>query len=395
MQNYPKRTWCEINLDHLQYNIDLIEKTAKKEIIAVVKADAYGHGDREVCKFLQEHGIHWFAVSGIAEAISLRKEGITQNILILGYTPIEFASELSDLRITQTIYDLEYAKALDAALQKLHKTVDVHIKIDTGMHRIGFEQSDKKSALEPVLEVSRCQSFHLTGIFTHLCHADSFQPDAVAYTNMQIDRLHTAVQQLKEHGVTFSMVHLQNSAGISCYPNDFTNYARAGIILYGLSPSDELTGTLPLKPVMELKSTVTMVKTIDTGDEVSYGRTYKASHPMRIATVAIGYADGYCRSFSSKADVLIHGKRCPVIGRVCMDQLMVDVSNVPDTAIGDVATLFGKDENEFISADELAQIAGTINYEIVCNMSRRVPRIYLKNGAPVAVTDYLLDTCEK
>lgn len=391
MENYPKRTWCEINLDHLQYNIDLIQKTAQKEIIAVVKADAYGHGDRQVCKFLQQHGIHWFAVSGIAEALSLRREGVTQNILILGYTPVDFAEQLSNHHITQTIYDLTYAKALNERLKHLHKTADVHIKIDTGMHRIGFEQSDRKDALESVMEVSRCESFRLTGIFTHLCHADSFHPDAVAYTKMQIDRLHTIVEELKQNGIIFPMVHLQNSAGISCYPNDFSNYARAGIILYGLSPSDELAGTLSVKPVMELKSIVTMVKEIEKGDEISYSRTFRADCRMKVATVAIGYADGYCRSFSSKADVLIHGKRCPVIGRVCMDQLMVDISHLSDVAIGDVATLFGKDGNEFISADELARIADTINYEIVCNMSRRVPRIYLKGGKPVAVTDYLLD----
>jgi len=390
MTDFVKRTWCEINLEHIQYNINLIQKTAQKEVIAVVKADAYGHGDKYVCRELAKAGVKWFAVSGISEALVLRKEGFRQNILILGYTPPDYAEVLSDNNITQAVYDLDYALALDQALRETGKTVNIHVKVDTGMHRIGFEQSDAHSAAREIVKVAALPSFRTTGIFTHFCHSDSFDLSAICYTKEQMHRLDTVIRELKACGVSFEMVHAQNSAGIICYPDDAYNYVRAGIILYGLAPSDELEHMIAVKPAMSWKSIVTMVKTVQPGSAISYGRTYTAEKEMRLATVAIGYADGYSRLFSSKADVLIHGKRCRITGRVCMDQMMVDITDVPDVQIGDEVTLFGTDGEETISADELARIAGTINYEIVCNVGRRVPRIYLKDGKPVGVEDYLL-----
>ena len=390
MTDFIKRTWCEINLDHIKYNIDLIQKTAKKGVIAVVKADAYGHGDKYICRELANASVNWFAVSGITEALVLRKEGFEQNILILGYTPPDCAEALSDYQITQAVYDLDYAKALDAALKGSHKKINIHIKVDTGMHRIGFAQSDTKNAADEILKVAKLPSFHLTGIFTHFCHSDSFESSAVAYTKEQMRHLDTVISQLKQQGVAFEMVHAQNSAGITCYENDAYNFVRAGIILYGLPPSDELADVIAVKPAMSWKSIVTMVKTVEAGSAVSYGRTFQSEREMKLATVAIGYADGYSRLFSSKADVLIHGKRCKITGRVCMDQMMVDVTDVPDVKIGDEVTLFGTDGSETISADELARIEGTINYEIICNVGRRVPRIYLKNGKQIGVEDYLL-----
>lgn len=390
MAGFVKRTWCEVNLNHIQYNIDLIQRTAKKEVIAVVKADAYGHGDKYICRELAASGVKWFAVSGVSEALVLRREGFAQNILILGYTPPECAAALSDNHITQTVYDLDYARALDAALRRCGKQLDVHVKVDTGMHRIGFEESGRIHAADAIRQVAAMESFRLTGIFTHFCHADSDEPSAVDYTRRQMQHLADAVEELRQAGITFPMIHAQNSAGIIRYPNDCCNSVRAGIILYGLPPSDELAGELAVKPALTWKSIVTMVKTVEAGAAVSYGRTYTAPDRRVLATVAVGYADGYSRLFSSKADVLIHGRRCRITGRVCMDQMMVDVTGVPDVRIGDEVTLIGKDGTEEITADELARLEGTINYEIVCNLGRRVPRIYYRDGKPAGVEDYLL-----
>lgn len=390
MIHYLKRTWCEINLDHIQYNINRIREKAQKDVIAVVKADAYGHGDKMVCKTLAQSGIAWFAVSNIAEAVSLRKEGITQNILILGYTPPEYAKTLADYRITQTVYDSSYAELLHQELARLKLSVPVHVKIDTGMNRIGFPHHGTHSAVQDIRNLSAMQYFQLQGIFTHFCHSDSYQDEAFRYTENQADHFFRLIDALEQHGITFDMIHTQNSAGIIAHPNDRCTHVRAGIILYGLPPSNEMQADFSLRAAMSLKSIVTMVKQVDAGAQVSYGRTFTAGHPMSLATVSVGYADGYSRSFSSRADVLIRGRRCRIVGRVCMDQIVVDVTDVPGVQTGDPAVLFGTDGSESVSADELAQLAGTINYEITCSVSRRVPRIYMQDGKAIHMEDYLL-----
>ena len=390
MTKFIHRTWCEVNLDHVQYNIDLIQKTAQKQIIAVVKADAYGHGDKYVCRELARSGVEWFAVSGITEAVALREQGFTQNILVLGYTPAENAGLLSRHRITQAVYDMDYAIALNEALKSRGEQIDVHVKVDTGMHRIGFLQNNAHHAAEEILQVAKMPSFFVKGIFTHFCHSDSYDADAVNYTKRQMEYLDAAVRECREQGLVFEMIHAQNSAGIASYQNENYNYARAGIILYGLAPSDEMEDAMALRTVMSWKAAVSMVKTVAPGSAISYGRTFVTERAMKIATVTVGYADGYSRSFSSRAEVLIHGKRCRVLGRVCMDQMMVDVTGVPDVKIGDTAVLMGKDGEQEITADELARLQGTINYEIVCGISRRVPRIYYRAGETVGVEDYLL-----
>jgi len=382
--DFLKRTWCEIDLNCLQYNINLLQRIAKKELMAVVKANAYGHGDRYVSQTLQEAGIHRFAVSNYNEAVNLRRYGITGSILILGYTPPECADELIEHSITQTVHCLEYGRQLSANATK--GKVLVHIKADTGMSRIGFPQNEHCDSSEEILKLTKLPNLQICGLFTHFACADSFQPDDEAYTRKQMQALDTLAAELRAHGVELECVHAQNSAGITNYVNDGYNCARAGISMYGLNPSADVKGDVPIRPLLSLKTTVSMVKTIPAGTQVCYGRTFTAPHEMQAATLTIGYADGYYRDFSNKADVLIHGKRCRVLGRVCMDQIVVDVTGV-EVQMGDTATVIGVDGEECITADELAGIANTINYEIVCSISRRVPRVYYKDGKMIDVLD--------
>ncbi|MGI5959703.1 MAG: alanine racemase [Massiliimalia sp.] len=387
---YLKRTWCEINLDHIQYNINALRQAAQKELIAVVKADAYGHGDAYICRTLQEDcGIQFFAVSNINEALNLRHNGITGNILILGYTPPELTDELIASRITQTVHCTQYAETLnrEAHLGK----VMVHLKADTGMHRIGFPEDGFHSSTEEILSLRQLKNLDITGIFTHFACSDSFAPDDIAYTRQQMEHLDTLVSQLEQQGMVFQAVHAQNSAGITNYENSRYNYARAGISMYGLDPSQDVKENLGLKPVLSFKTVVTMVKEIPAGAQVSYGRTFTAPTPMKLATLAVGYADGYSRSFSNQGEVLIRGQRCPIVGRVCMDQCMVDVTALSQIEIGDTATLIGTDQEQEITAWELADWAGTIHYEILCNISKRVPRVYLKQGNETGFVDYSLE----
>lgn len=384
--DYLQRTWCEIDLDALVENIRILKAIAGKELMAVVKADAYGHGDRGIALKLQQEGIRFFAVSNINEAMNLRHFGITGKILILGYTPPKLADLLIANQIIQTVHCLEYGKALDRAATQ--GKVMCHLKADTGMSRLGFVIEKGTSCIDEMMELMVCPNLEICGIFTHFSCSDSFQQEDVVFTNRQMERLDWAVSELEKRGVSLKTVHAQNSAGITNYENGRYTIARAGILMYGLRPSDDVKGSVPVIPLLSWKTVVTMVKTVPAGTDIGYGRTYRTPQPMKIATLAVGYADGYYRSLSSAADVLIHGKRCKVLGRVCMDQIMVDVSGVSEVAIGDVATLIGRDGDERITADELADIAGTINYEVVCSISRRVPRVYFQNGEKIEAIDY-------
>lgn len=386
--NYLKRTWCEINLDHLQYNLKELSRIAEKELIAVVKADAYGHGDKRISVAAEKAGVNRFAVSNLNEALNLRHAGVTGEILILGYTPEEMVSVLQEYQITQTIHSLDYAKKLNDAVDV--GAVKVHIKVDTGMNRIGFPQNEFHDSFAEILEVSQLPGLNCCGIFTHFSCADSFDEEDIGYTEAQMAYLDDLLERLEAEGVCFEAAHAQNSAGTINYKNEHYNCARVGISMYGLDPSGEMKGKAEMKPVLEWKAVVSLVKEIPAGSQVSYGRTFVADTDKKVATLAIGYADGYYRSFSSRADVLINGVRCPVLGRVCMDQMVVDVTNAGEVQMGDVATIIGRDGKEEITADELAALADTINYEVVCSISRRVPRVYFQNGEQVDAVDYSL-----
>lgn len=377
MKPYLKRAWAEISLEQLRKNIGIIKElnSPETEIMAVVKADAYGHGyERVVCCLSDECGIKYFAVSNLDEAIAVRGFCPEAEILILGYTPPEYAHEISENNIIQGVVSTEYAKLL---CENSPEAVRCHVKIDTGMGRIGLRHEKPEQCAAEIAEMCRIEKLSVEGIYTHFAVADSDAPDNIAYTDMQEKYITDTYDVLVQMGIKLPHMHFMNSAA-TCYRNSSrSTLSRAGIIIYGLHPDISLDIPNGLEPVMELKAVISQVKTIEAGTCVSYGRTFTANREMRVATVTIGYADGYSRLLSSKGEILVGGKRCKIIGRVCMDQLMIDVTGA-EAKSGDIVTLIGKDGGDCITADELASIYGTIGYEVVCGISKRVPRIYIE-----------------
>ncbi len=377
MKPYLKRAWAEVSLGRLKKNVEVIKSlnSPGTEVMAVVKADAYGHGDEHIVRCLNaECGINYFAVSNLDEAIAVRKFAPVAEILILGYTPPEYAHEIAMYNIIQGVVSTEYANAL---VKNSKEPIRCHIKIDTGMGRIGLKHDTPAQCADEIAEMMKIDGLSVEGIYTHFAVADSDDPDDVAYTDKQQSFILDTYDILSERGICLKHVHFMNSAA-ACYRNSpRSTLSRAGIILYGLHPDISLDIPQGLEPIMELKAVISHVKTVNPGDCISYGRTFVADREMRIATVTIGYADGYSRLLSSKGEILVHGKRCRIVGRVCMDQLMIDVSCVPDAASGDIVTLIGREGDDCITADELASVYGTIGYEVVCGISKRVPRIYI------------------
>ncbi len=382
-----KRTWVEIDLDALAHNFFTIRNIvgAGVDIMAIVKADGYGHGAKQVAYILDKCGADWFGVSNINEAKYLRKVGITKPILILGYTPAENVKELFELDITQTVFSLEYARNLANAAAEANVRIDVHIKVDTGMSRLGFSANDIGRAVNEISEVCTYGVFRVTGMFTHFAVADEGDSKARAYTLEQHNRFAAISDELENRGFTFFHKHCCNSGGLLFYPQFYHEMVRPGLILYGNSPTGAPLPNVPFKPVMTLKSVVSMVKEIKAGDCVSYGCTYTAPHDMKVATVSIGYADGYPRSLSNKGLGWVAGRIAPIVGRVCMDQLMLDVTGA-DVHEGDIVTFFGGGSP--ISLDNVAGLAGTVSYELMCSISRRVQRIFISNGKVFDVVDY-------
>ena len=393
MEDFFKRTWAEIDLDALAHNYreirNRIAESAK--IMCVVKADAYGHGVEHVAPFLQDLGADWFAVSNLEEAVHLRGCGIVRPILILGYTPPEYAASLARYHITQALLSLGYGRRLSQAAFQAGVEVSVHIKLDTGMSRVGFyyqqEQRDQ-NALEEIAEACSFPGLHADGIFTHFAVSDE-GAEGEDFTKRQFALFTSAIKQLESRGIVFALRHCANSGAILSYPETHLDMVRPGIIQYGLAPSGKLSKEMDLHPVMSLRSVVSQVKTVEPGATLSYGRAYAASARSRIATIPVGYADGYQRVMAGKASVLVRGKRAPLAGRICMDQMMADVSSIPDVQEGDVVTLFGRDGAAVIPVEELSGFANTINYEIVCLVTKRVPRVYLIKGNVSAISDCL------
>ncbi|MDD7516375.1 alanine racemase [Ruminococcus flavefaciens] len=377
MKPYLKRAWAEVSLPKLRKNVEIIRSlnSANTEIMAVVKADAYGHGDEHIVRCLAEQcGIKYFAVSNLDEAIAVRKFAPDADILILGYTPPEYAHEIASYNIIQGVVSLEYAQEL---VKNTPAPIRCHIKIDTGMGRIGLKHDTPEECADEIETMIKIEKLDVEGIYTHFAVADSDDPDNIAYTDKQEKFIIDTYDILVSRGIKLRHLHFMNSAA-TCYRNSSrSTLSRAGIILYGLHPDVSLDIPEGLEPLMELKAVISHVKTVKKGDCISYGRTFVADHEMRIATVTIGYADGYSRLLSSKGEMLVHGKRCKIVGRVCMDQLMIDVSDVPEAKSGDIVILIGDDGGDRITADDLAQIYGTIGYEVVCGISKRVPRIYI------------------
>lgn len=366
------RTWAEINLTNIKYNLEQIQSTLSKNtnLMAVVKADAYGHGDVLVAQVLLENGVDFLAVSNIDEALSLRNNDILSKyqfkLLILGYTDIKQAEVLYNNNIQQTIYSFEYAIKLNEICMQKNIKLQTQIKIDTGMSRLGLNSND----YEDILSLYSLDNLQVEGIFTHLSSADGIDENSVEYTKLQQDKFDNLIKKISNSSVSVGMTHLQNSAGAITIQGDY-DYARVGLMLYGLAPM--LNEKIALKPVMALKSVVAMVKEIDKDVSISYGRNFISTKPMKIATIPIGYADGYSRAMSNKGRVLINGQFANILGKVCMDQIIVDVTEI-ETQMGDVVTLVGEDNGNVIHFAELAEIANTITYELVCMVSKRVPR---------------------
>ena len=320
------------------------------------------------------------------ESKHLRNIGISGEILILGYTPPEYAKELIDYNIIQALIDESHAKLLSECAPK-DKRVRAHCALDTGMTRIGIHENTTEKACETIERISKLKGIQLEGIFTHFASADSDNEDDINYTKMQAEKITSIAENLKKRLVPLNEIHFLNSAGGIYHSSGKSTLARLGIIMYGLKPNSALYVPFKLKPVLDFKACVSMVKEVGSGVFVSYGRTYETSKPTKIATIPVGHADGYPRFLSNKGEVLIHGQRAKIIGRVCMDQIMCDVTGI-DVKVGDTVTLIGTDGNETITADEIADIGNTIGYEIICNISKRVPRIVYDNEQEIGILKY-------
>ena len=366
MTTYPN-TYAIIDLKNLTGNFHKIqEKVKDKTVICVVKADAYGHGATRCATALEESGAQYFAVSSLDEAIELRNADIKSPILILGYVPIERINESLAYDLTYTIYSMSFAKALSKSAQENQTQAKVHIKVNTGMNRLGFKGHD--NILRKTREIASMNSLYLEGIFSHYAAADEAD---LSFTEHQHKLFRTVIDEIVKENIHIPMVHISNSAGASASASDITTAVRTGILLYGINPSDSIHEEVI--PVMNLYSTVANISMLNKDESVSYGRTYFASETKKIAVVSAGYADGYFRSLSNKGEVSIRGKRAKIVGNICMDMFMVDITHIEHVAVGDQVTLFGDDP----SATELASLIGTIPYELTCSLSKkRVKRIY-------------------
>ena len=368
------RVCAQIDLAAVQKNIEAIRAAIRKEskLMVVLKADGYGHGAVPIAKRIDDIA-DAYGVAIVEEAVELREVGIQKPILILGYTASHLYDKLIQYDITQTIFQYETAYELNEVAKKAGKTVRIHIKLDTGMSRIGFSATEQ--SIEEIVKISKLSNLSMEGIFTHFAKADEIDKGA---TTLQYQRFMEMLEQLEQRGVRFAIRHASNTAAIIDLPEYNLDMVRCGIGTYGMYPSvDVQKNRVVLTPAMELKTHVSYVKELPKGVGISYNGTYVTERPMRVATIPVGYGDGYPRLLSSKGRVLIHGKSAPILGRICMDQFMVDVSDIPQVKQNDDVTLMGRDGYECIPAEEIAGYAGTLNYEIVCEVGKRIPRVYI------------------
>lgn len=380
------RVKADINLDAIAGNAEEIKKKLQPgvKLAAVIKADGYGHGAVPVAKTVYDTA-DWFAVSNIEEALELREAGIKKPILTLGYTAPLQLSEAIRNEITLTLCDRESAVEISEAAKTIGITAKVHIKVDTGMGRIGFPAEE--SAAAGVAEAVKLPFVEATGIYTHFARADESEREA---TDVQYRKFMKFISALEAYDVKTLLRHAQNSAAILMYPEYQLDMVRLGISLYGMYPSDEtISEEITLSPAMEIKSHVAFVKTVPAGTGIGYNATYVTDRPRTIATVPVGYGDGYPRAMSNKGQVLIHGKRVPIVGRVCMDQMMIDVTEVPEVKRGDMVTLMGIEGQEQITAEEIGSLSHSFHYEMVCNVGKRIPRVYYKNGEAVGARHFV------
>ena len=381
--------WTEINLDNLAHNIKEVRRITKKEalVTAVVKANAYGPGSIEASKVVLENGADRLAVATLSEGVELRRASIKAPILILGFTPENQHNIAVENDITETIYSLESAEKLSKIANRLNKKGKIHIKVDSGMGRIGFRAEE--SSIDDIEKIYRLPNIEIEGIFTHFAKADEVDKE---YTKEQYENYKWVIDRLKDRNINIPIKHVSNSAATIDLPEYNLNMVRGGIMIYGLYPSKDVDKKkVSLKPAMTLKAKISHLKEVPEGTGVSYGQIFVTKRKSKIATIPIGYADGFTRLLTSKAEVSIDGKRVPIVGKICMDQCMIDVTDIENVEIGDEVVLFGDGKNGVPHIDEIAEKLNTINYEIICMVGRRVPRVYIKDGNIVKILDYLLD----
>lgn len=365
------RAWVEVNLGHLQNNVKAFQSVLPKEckIMAAVKANAYGHGAILVAKHLQECGVTHFCVASVQEGIDLRLAGIKGDILILSYTPKDYLDSLIEYDLIQTVVDMEYAYML----RDTQKQLRVHVGIDTGMHRLG----ERAERIEEIARIWDFKNLQVEGIFSHLCVADSLETDDVNYTKEQIKKFNQSINILNKRGNKCFSTHLQGSYGVLNYPECTYDYARLGISLYGAlsSSKDQTKVNLDLKPVLTLKSRISCIKHLKVGEKVGYGLAFQAAQESDVAVVSIGYADGIPRNLSERGYVLCHGKKAPIVGRICMDQLFIDVTKIPEAKTNDEVVMIGSQDKESITAEMVADCVGTISNEILSRLGNRLERM--------------------
>lgn len=390
MEQYA-RVCAHIDLDAVHNNLESMRSHISEhtKILGVIKADGYGHGAVPIAWEMEDMDyVHGFAVASVEEAMQLRNANIKKPILVLGYTFPYSYETLINQEITPTVFRSDMLHDLDQTAAKLGVKAAVHIKVDTGMARIGIQPNEEGAAF--VKEALSCENLMVEGIFTHFAKADEADKTAA---NKQLDTFLAFVKKCEEeNGYHFPLVHCSNSAGILDMPQANLDLVRAGIILYGMWPSDEVSkDVMPLQPVLSLKSHIIYVKEVEAGTQVSYNGIYTTDKKTKIATIPVGYADGYPRNLTGKGYVLICGKKAPIIGRICMDQFMVDVTEIPECKEGDVVTLIGKDGENCITIEELGDISGRFNYEFACEIGKRTPRVFFRHGKAFCAKDYYDD----
>lgn len=370
--------WAEINLTNLDYNIKSIKAKvgADKDLIGVIKADAYGHGSVMCANVLRENGVKTFAIATLQEAVTLREAGAKEDIIMLGLTPDMYADTIVEYDITPVVCDATNAKAISDAAAKAGKTVSGLIAVDTGMGRIGYLADEIETAIFDIKKIAMLPNFKIKGIFSHMSTADAYDK---TYSHQQEEKYNKFYEALVQAGIDIPMRTLANSASIMELPTIHFDAVRPGIILYGCYPSNEVDkNQLSIKPVMSVKANIVHLKDVPENFSVGYGRKYISTKPAKIATIALGYADGYPRPYSAQAKVIVNGVVCPIAGNICMDQCMIDVSEVPDVKVGDEVIVMGTDGVNTILADDIADATGTINYEICCAFGQRLPKVYVK-----------------
>lgn len=385
--NLSRAVWAEINLDNLAHNMREVRRVTNKntKVTAVIKADGYGHGAKDIASTLLENGADRFAVATLSEAIQLRKEIHNVEIMVLGYTPNIQAQDVIKNNIIQTIYSLDQAKEFSQIAISLNKKVTVHIKIDTGMHRLGLLPNE--DTINEIIEINKLNGLIIEGIFTHFATADEIDKE---YTRDQVNKFNYVTTELEKKGLKIPLKHVSNSAAIIDLPEFNYDMVRAGIMLYGLYPSNHINRDIvDLKEVMCLKTKIAQIKNLNAGSSISYGLNFTVQKNSKIAILPIGYADGYSRTLSNQSHVMINGKKAPIVGNICMDQCIIDVTGI-DINMEDDVILFGGNDNG-ITIDSIAKLLQTINYEVVCMVKKRVPRVYIKGNNIIKYKDDLLE----